>query len=224
MKQSNLPAGRKRILAPSILAADPLRLAEEIRTLPDSAEWIHVDIMDGHYVPNMNGAPGIVKALRRLTDRKLDVHLMVQDPERVIDLYLEAGADVLTIHQEACMHPLRWLSYIREAGCMAGITINPGTPLSAVGELIYESDLLLLMSVNPGFGGQSFIPRTYEKIKEARKMIDSQGLATLLEVDGGVTAENAGRLWSAGIDVMVSGSAIFGKENREASCEAILKA
>lgn len=221
---SEMPVlSRKRILAPSILAADPLRLAAEIASLPSSAEWIHIDIMDGHYVPNMNGAPGIVKALKQLTDRILDVHLMVAEPERVLDLYLAAGADYLTIHQEATFHPLRWLSYIRQAGCKAGISLNPGTSLTQAEELLPEADLLLLMSVNPGFGGQSFIPSVLPKIKKARRLIDEQKLGTLLEVDGGVSAANAAEVWEAGIDVVVAGSAVFGETDRAAGCAAILQ-
>lgn len=211
-----------RILAPSILAADPLRLADDIKELPEEVGWLHVDIMDGHYVPNMNGSPELVKALREQSDKVIDVHLMVEKPERVIDLYLEAGADVLTIHQEACVHTHRWLSYIRQSGAKAGLTVNPGTSLSCIEELIDECDLLLLMSVNPGFGGQKFIPSLYSKIKRARRMLDQSGRRILLEVDGGVNAENAASLWEAGIDVMVAGSAVFGAPDRRHASRTLL--
>ncbi len=218
------PYESKRILAPSILAADPLRLAEEIAALPPEVSRIHVDIMDGMYVPNMNGSPALLKALKAESERLLDVHLMVEKPERLLDLYLEAGADVLTIHQEATQHPLRWLSYIRKAGVKAGLSLNPGTSLSAAEELLPETDQLLLMSVSPGFGGQDFIPRTYARVREARKMIEEQDHDILIQVDGGVTAENAGRLWRCGVDVIVSGSAVFKAADRRASSLAILNA
>lgn len=214
----------ERILAPSILACDPLRLADEIASLPDSVKWLHIDVMDGHFVPNMNGSPEIVRALKKITDRVLDVHLMVEKPEHVVDLYLDAGADVLTIHQEACVHAHRWLSYIRAAGAKAGLVINPGTSLHQVEELLEQTDLLLLMSVNPGFGGQKFIRPVLGKLARAKAMLERQDHKILLEVDGGVNAENAGDLWAQGVDVLVAGSSVFGKPDRVKSAEALLQA
>ncbi|NCC82512.1 MAG: ribulose-phosphate 3-epimerase [Clostridia bacterium] len=199
----------RHIIAPSILAADPLRLAADIERLGGAARCLHIDIMDSHYVPNMNGGPALVKALSQFTDMVLDVHLMVERPEHVVDMYLEAGADILTIHQEACRHPHRWLGRIRAAGALAGISLNPGTSLEVLRDLLPETDLVLLMTVNPGYGGQKFIPAMFDKIKRCRELLDQQDHRILLEADGGITVENSSMLWQAGLDVMVAGSSIF---------------
>ncbi len=200
-------------VAPSILAADPLHLADAIAGLDGSVRLLHVDIMDSHYVPNMHGGPALVKALAEHTDLVIDVHLMVDDPERMIDAFIDAGADILTIHQEACRHPLRWLDYIRSRGVLGGISLNPGTSLTVLDELLPAADLVLLMTVNPGFGGQQFIPESLAKIKACRQLLDQQDHLILLEADGGIGRDNAASIWAAGLDVMVAGSAVFGAED-----------
>lgn len=201
----------KPAIAPSLLATDPLAVGEAIDQLPESCSWLHVDIMDGHFVPNMNGQPGLVKAIKdRYEDKFIsDVHLMVTDPDRVMDLYIDAGADVITVHQEVLYHHHRTLSYIRERGRKAGLSLNPATPLSTLEELLPHVDLILLMSVNPGYGGQHFIPQVLDKVKRLREMIDRTSYPILIEVDGGVNEKTAPELWEAGADVLVAGSAVF---------------
>ena len=170
---------------------------------------IHVDVMDGHFVPNFTIGPPIVKAIRRVTSLPLDVHLMMTNPEDYIDEFIKAGSNYITVHVETCPHLHRTVQSIKEEGVKAGVTLNPATPLSSVEEILSEVDLLLIMSVNPGFGGQSFIPAALEKVRRARKLIDDRGLSVELEVDGGVKVDNIGVLAQAGADIFVSGSAVF---------------
>ena len=198
-------------LAPSILSSDFGRLAEEIAAVEEAgADWIHVDVMDGHFVPNITIGPLIVEAARRATALPLDVHLMIEDPDRYLEAFVEAGADVLTVHQEACPHLHRTLQRMDELQVQAGVALNPATPLEMVREVVPDLDLLLVMSVNPGFGGQSYIPGSTEKIERARAMLDDAGSEAELEVDGGVGAANAARVVGAGATVLVAGSAVYG--------------
>jgi len=198
------------ILAPSILAADFGRLAQEVQgAARGGAGVIHVDVMDGHFVPNFTIGPPIVKAIRKVTRLPLDVHLMMTNPEDFISDFIKAGSNYITVHVETCPHLHRTIQSIKEEGVKAGVTLNPATPLSSIEEILGEVDLLLIMSVNPGFGGQSFIPSALEKLRRARKMIDQRGLNVELEIDGGVKVENIAAMAQAGADIFVSGSAIF---------------
>lgn len=198
-------------VAPSVLSCDFGRLAEEIAAVEaGGADWIHIDVMDGHFVPNITIGPLIVEAARRATTLPLDVHLMIDSPERYVGAFIDAGADVVTVHQEACRHLHRTLQTIRELGGRAGVALNPATPMEAVRDVAASLDLLLIMSVNPGFGGQRFIPETLEKLSRARALLDAARSAAELEVDGGVDASNAASIVSAGASVLVAGSAVYG--------------
>lgn len=198
-------------LAPSILSCDFGRLAEEIQAAEaGGADWIHVDVMDGHFVPNITIGPLIVEAARRATKLPLDVHLMISSPDRYLASFVDAGADVVTVHQEACPHLHRTLQAIRELGARAGVALNPATPLGFVEPVLGDLDLLLIMSVNPGFGGQRFIPASLTKLQNARALLDRAGSEAELEVDGGVASGNAAAIVAAGASVLVAGSAVFG--------------
>jgi ribulose-phosphate 3-epimerase len=198
-------------IAPSILSADFARLGESVATAEAAgADWIHVDVMDGHFVPNLTIGPPVVAAVRRVTKLPLDVHLMISDPDRYIEAFADAGADLLTVHCEAGPHLHRTVSRIRELGVRPGVALNPGTPVSALDEIFPYVDLVLAMSVNPGFGGQRFIPTSTEKIARIRRELDARNLwGVELEVDGGITPETAGDIVAAGANVLVAGDAVF---------------
>lgn len=212
-------------IAPSILSADFARLADEVaRVEAGGADLLHVDVMDGHFVPNLTVGPPIVEALRKVTKLPLDVHLMITNADVYIEEFAEAGADYLTVHVEACPHLHRTVQAIKERGVKAGVTLNPATPLGLVEAILPEADLLLIMSVNPGFGGQSFIPSSLQKISQARAMIGRVGSRALLEVDGGVKVDNAAKIVAAGADILVSGSAIFSSKDYGATIKAMRQA
>ncbi len=208
-----------KILAPSILSADLSQLSQQIRYAEmGGADWIHCDVMDGHFVPNLTFGPILVKAAHSVTKLPLDVHLMISNPDNFIDAFAEAGAHTITVHQEASLHLHRSISKIKELKIKAGVSINPATPLSSIREIIEEIDLLLIMSVNPGFGGQSFIKRSLKKIEDAAEMRNKLGLKFLIEVDGGINNKNIVDVSNAGCDVFVAGSSIFGTDNITAAC------
>ncbi len=205
---------QKIYIAPSILSADLLQLKIQVEMLAENgADFIHVDVMDGHFVPNLTFGPNMVKALKRITSLPLDVHLMISNPDLYIEDYVRAGADILTVHQEACTHLHRTLQSIHQQGIKAGVSLNPATPLSTIENVLDNTDLLLIMTVNPGFGGQKFIPQGLNKIAEARRMIDASGRDILLEVDGGVDSSTVESIVQHGAGVLVSGSAIFGQKD-----------
>ncbi len=213
------------LISPSILSADFARLGEEVRAIDAAGcDWIHVDVMDGHYVPNLTIGPGVVKALRPHTDKPFDVHLMVSPVDLWLEPFAEAGADIITVHPEAGPHVHRTVQAVKALGKKAGISLNPATPAKMLDYLIDEIDLVLIMSVNPGFGGQSFIPSQLRKIEAVRKMIDKSGRSIHLEVDGGVDPVTARQCVDAGADVLVAGSATFkGGPDRYAANIAALK-
>lgn len=203
--------GDQVLIAPSILSADFGRLAEQVLEAAEAgADWIHVDVMDGHFVPNITIGPAVTSAVRAVTDLPVDVHLMIQEPDRYLSDFADAGADYITVHQEACPHLHRTIERMRELGVHPGVTLNPATSLDTLVEVIPEVDLALIMSVNPGFGGQSYIPSSTEKIRRLRRMLDDRGAnGAELEVDGGVNVDTAGRVSQAGASVLVAGAAVF---------------
>jgi len=205
---------KKHLVAPSLLAANFSRLEDDIQLVNQSnADWFHVDIMDGNFVPNISFGPMIVEAIKSKAERPLDVHLMISQPERYIERFREAGADVITVHYEACPHLHRTVQQIKETGAKAGVALNPHTPVHLLRDIIEDLDLVLIMSVNPGFGGQKFIYNSLLKIREVKDMLVSRNANALIEVDGGVGLQNAQKILEAGVDVLVAGSSVFKAES-----------
>jgi len=201
-------------IAPSILSADFTKLAKEIKAVEDAkADYLHIDVMDGHFVPNITIGPFIVEAARRATRLPLDVHLMIENPDKFVPDFVKAGSDIITVHAEASRHLHRTIQYIKEQGIRAGVSLNPTTPLSVLEHILGDVDLILVMTVNPGFSGQSFIKSCLPKIERIRKMLDDGNYKADLEVDGGIKVSNIGAVAKAGADVFVAGSAIFGSDN-----------
>jgi ribulose-phosphate 3-epimerase len=210
-------------IAPSILSADFSRLAEEIAAVEQGgAKVLHVDVMDGHFVPNITIGLPVVKSLRKATSLTIDTHLMIEEPSRYATKFVEAGADMVSVHVEADVHLQRTLVAIREAGAKAGIAINPGTPLSSLEEALPYADFVLLMSVNPGFGGQSFIPTSVDKLRRLKAMIQQRGLDTKIEIDGGIDADNINEIVGSGADIIVAGSAVYGKGDPTAAVRELI--
>ncbi|MGM0879425.1 MAG: ribulose-phosphate 3-epimerase [Bacillota bacterium] len=207
------------IIAPSILSANFARLGEEIGAAEAAgADWIHVDVMDGHFVPNLTFGPPVIAAVRPATSLPFDVHLMIERPELSIDDYIAAGADRITIHAEACVHLHRTVHYIKEKGLPAGVAINPATPVAVLEPILHDLDLVLIMTVNPGFGGQAFIPYSLVKLRQLTAMLDERGLHSVhIQVDGGVNQETAPLIREAGANVLVAGNAVFGEKDRAAA-------
>lgn len=211
------------IIAPSILSADFSRLGEEIQAAEKAgADWIHVDVMDGRFVPNLTFGPPVIGAIRSVTELPFDVHLMIERPELSLADYMAAGADRITIHAEACVHLHRTIHAIKEKGLPAGVAINPATPVSVLEPIIHDLDLILVMTVNPGFGGQMFIPYSLVKLRQIREMIQERGLQDIhLQVDGGVNRKTAGAVIEAGANVLVAGNAVFGESDRASAIAAL---
>lgn len=213
-----------KLIAPSILSADFAGLGEEISAVEDAgADWIHVDVMDGHFVPNITIGPLIVEAAKRSTKLPLDVHLMIDNPDKYIHAFSDAGADYISVHVETCPHLNRSIQFIRSCGALPGVVLNPSTPLSTIEWVLADVEFVLIMSVNPGFGGQAFIKNSLDKIRELRKMIEKMGTKTLIQVDGGVNESTIGEIAKAGADVFVAGSAVFGSSDYKKTIDGLRK-
>lgn len=204
----------KHLVAPSVLAADFTDLKSEFEIINNSpADWFHVDVMDGRFVPNISFGQFIIKFMKSIAQKPLDVHLMIEEPEKYIESFKDAGADLITVHYEACNHLHRTIQQIKDTGAKAGVALNPHTPVSLLEDILPNLDMVCLMAVNPGFGGQKFIENTYVKVRKLRKMIDDLNCGTLIEIDGGVSLQNADKLVEAGATVLVAGSSVFRAEN-----------
>lgn len=209
-------------LAPSILSADFARLLEDVKKVEKAGcEYLHIDVMDGHFVPNITLGPGIVKSLRKDVDMVFDAHLMIENPDNYIKQFVDAGCDIIVVHQEACRHLHRTIQNIKSHGIKAGVALNPATPIDTIKYVLQDVDMVLLMSVNPGFGGQSYIPVVTEKIKELKALIDEMGLEIDIEVDGGVKPSNISEVVNAGANVIVAGSAIFGADDIDEAVKSL---
>jgi len=210
------------IIAPSLLASNFLRLEDECKMLNESdADWYHLDVMDGRFVPNISYGMPIIEQLRKMTTKPFDVHLMIEEPERYAEAFKKAGADRLTVHIEACRHLHRNLQQIHSLGMKAGVALNPHSPAELLTDVLQDIDTVLIMSVNPGFGGQEFIPHTMQKIRNLRRMIHDRGIPTLIEIDGGVTVENAAMIVKSGADVLVAGSTVFHSKDPKATIHTL---
>jgi len=213
-----------RLIAPSILSADFTKLGEEIHAIEKGgAGLVHVDVMDAHFVPNLTLGPPIVASIRKTTALPLDCHLMIEDPDRWVDAFADAGADLISVHQEAALHLHRTLTHIRSRGVLAGVVLNPATPVASIAEVLVVADYVLLMSVNPGFGGQSFIPAVLSKVRELRRRLDEAKLPARIEVDGGIGPSNIRSLVEAGADWFVAGSAVYGAADPAAAARALVE-
>ena len=209
-------------IAPSILSADFSRLGEEVRAVEAAgADYVHVDVMDGRFVPNITLGPVVVEAVKRVKKLPLDVHLMIVEPEKYVEAFAKAGADILAVHVEACTHLHRTVQQVRAAGAKPAVVLNPATPLSTLEDILPDVEMVLLMSVNPGFGGQSFIPQVMDKVRRLRAMLDARGLDVDVEVDGGIHAGNAGQVVAAGANVLVAGNAVFKAQDYAGAISAL---
>jgi ribulose-phosphate 3-epimerase len=212
----------KHLIAPSLLAADFTRLGDDIQMVNQSvADWIHCDVMDGHFVPNISFGLPVIEQIKKVAAKPLDVHLMISDPDRYLERFKEAGADILTVHYETCPHLNRTIGAIRELGMKAGVAINPHTPVQMLIDIMHDLDLILLMTVNPGFGGQKFIPGSYKRLVTLRQMVNTLAPNALIEVDGGVNMDTGRQLFMAGADVLVAGNFIFNSADPKATIEAL---
>lgn len=215
---------KNTLIAPSVLAADFANLQRDIEMINNSeADWFHIDVMDGHFVPNISYGMPVIEAIKKHATKPLDVHLMIEKPERFIEEFARIGADIITVHYESTVHLHRTLRQIKAAGCKAGVVLNLTTPVSVLEDILSECYMVLIMSINPGFGGQKFEEITYNKVKKLRKMINEQGLDTLIEIDGGVTDKNAKQLVEAGANVLVAGSYVFNSENPQLTVSELKK-
>lgn len=211
------------LIAPSLLSADLSCLTESLSSV-SGADYLHFDVMDGHFVPNLTFGPALIGAVKRASDLSVDAHLMVDDPDGTVDWYLDAGADIVSVHVEAARHLDRLVHHIKDRGAKAGVVLNPATPVSVLEDIVDAVDLVLLMSVNPGFGGQAFIENTYAKLGRLMRLLDEHGAHPIVEIDGGVNRGNAGKLAAAGATMLVAGSAVFGSEDPAAEVEALREA